>query len=70
MLYEVITLAPKPELTMLDLEQVLLNNESAEKTVDEFLKNRNEAMDVRSELLRIESSISQIYPWHDRNNFV
>jgi len=58
-------LAPKPELTMLDLEQVLLNNESAEKTVDEFLKNRNEAMDVRSELLRIESSISQIYPWHD-----
>ena len=56
-------LAPKPELTLKELDDILKNSKNAEETVKQFLDNRNEAMDVRSELLRIESSISQVNPW-------
>ena len=58
-------IGPKPELTLKELDNVLKNSGKIDKVVEEFTKNRNDAMDVRSELLRIESNISQIHPWHD-----
>jgi len=58
-------MAPKPELTINDFDEILSNSTEAQKVVNDFLENRNEAMDVKSELLRIESSISQIDPWRD-----
>ncbi|MEX1376942.1 MAG: V-type ATP synthase subunit I [Eubacteriales bacterium] len=56
-------LAPKPELTLNEIDEIFKNSDDAEDTVKKFLENRNEAMDVRSELLRIESSISQVGSW-------
>ena len=58
-------LAPKPELTLKELDEFLENSQDVEQVVKNFLENRNETMDVRSELIRIESSISQIEPWRD-----
>lgn len=58
-------LAPKPELTLNELDEIIKDSKAVDEVIADFNKNRNEAMDVRSELLRIESSISQISPWHD-----
>ena len=58
-------LAPKPELTLKELDDVLKQSDNIDKIVDEFTKNRNDATDVKSELLRIESSNSQIFPWSE-----
>ncbi len=56
-------LAPKPELTIKELDEILKNSQDTEQVVKDFMENRNDATDVRSELLRVESSISQIHPW-------